>query len=288
MRYAPGVHVMKRSLLAVAAALACAGCPARPLATPFPLTQDMIPEGGGVPIHVEFGVAEGGTPDLVDGVLAALRAAYPKATRWGPFRSEVHVRIYPTHAALEAELGRKNLDWLRAWATYDAVLLQSPLTWGGAWKDRLPDLLAHELCHVAVYQLVAKRDDWEKVDLPLWFREGMASWTANQEKRRGTPASVGKRLLDDPGLDPLFTPDVLLVHDQDLVYASAHWAFKRLIEEYGEAGVRLMLNGVARGLSFDHAFRDITGVTPRGFGEAWRLWVVAAAKDEAKAGTAGD
>ena len=290
-RCAPAAALGAVAAAAALLAAAPAGCRPRP-PSPFGISQLMVPEGGGPPIRVEFGPADAG---VVDKVLAALREAYPVATHWGPFRTEIRVRIYPSHEALEAELGRRHLDWLRAWATYDAVLLQSPLTWGGAdHEKRLDELLKHELCHVAVYQLVATRESWEHVDLPLWFREGLASYTAKQEYRRGLPWEVGMKLLEEPMLDPLFAPEGLLLHNQNLVYAAAHWAFRELLDRHGEAGVRKILAGIARGLDFPRAFSAVAGETPRGFGERWRADVEtlakkeAAARKEAPAGTAGD
>jgi hypothetical protein len=276
------------ALAAGLAALGASGCPVRPALVEPEFPRNFIPEGGGAPVRVEVGPADA---DVADQVMAALTEAYPKATYWGAFRVEVHVRVYHTHEALEAVLGRRHLDWLRAWATYDAVLLQSPRTWGGEEPEkRLSELLKHELCHVSIYQLVAARESWEKIDLPLWFREGLASWTAGQEYRRGHPRDIGEFLLLNPGADPLLDPDPLLLASQDKVYAAAHWAFDALYTRWKEKGVRDILAGVARGLDFARAFHGVTGLGPVEFAERWREDVehLASADGAHPKGTAGD
>ena len=83
----------------------------------------------------------------------------------------------------------------RAWAFADQVLLQSPRTWnpvGGADDDELAELIAHEVTHALMYQLMQPGDDpsWAVEEPPLWFREGMASVTAGQGHRRPPPAAA--------------------------------------------------------------------------------------------------
>jgi hypothetical protein len=238
------------ALAAGLAALGASGCPVRPALVEPEFPRNFIPEGGGAPVRVEVGPADA---DVADQVMAALTEAYPKATYWGAFRVEVHVRVYHTHEALEA-------------------------------------VLKHELCHVSIYQLVAARESWEKIDLPLWFREGLASWTAGQEYRRGHPRDIGEFLLLNPGADPLLDPDPMLLASQDKVYAAAHWAFDALYTRWKEKGVRDILSGVARGLDFARAFHGVTGLGPVEFAERWREDVehLASADGAHPKGTAGD
>lgn len=206
-----------------------------------------------------FGASDDASPALtiegVDGdaeLYALLRDAASRARRdvevWGPLRAPVRLVVHPDHAALERVIHRSGLPWLRAWAQYDRIDLQSPRTFGH--RDLPPvlrELLAHELTHVAMYQRIGTRDSWSRVWVPFWFREGMASWTARQGYRRGSLASLGRRLraLDRP-LDPLLDAETLVGLDQPLAYGAAHWGFDRLLAEQGQATVRALLDDVER------------------------------------------
>src|SRR4051794_32475980 len=121
-----------------------------------------------------------------------LLSAGPLLARWGTFREGVRIFVYADHATLERVAQRKDYPWLRAWATSDQILLQSPRTWEAdseaALAQELSELLVHELTHSLMYQLMEPTDGpaypGDAEEPPLWFREGMASVTAAQGHRR--------------------------------------------------------------------------------------------------------
>lgn len=121
-----------------------------------------------------------------------LERAVPRARRWGGFRAPVTITIYPTHKALEEAVGREGYDWLRAWARYGTVDLQSPRTWSlfGGTEDAIVELLSHELTHCVMYQQAGSEWTWAYKSIPLWFREGMASVSAGQAYRRSGPVQL--------------------------------------------------------------------------------------------------
>ncbi len=206
-------------------------------------------------------------------VVKSVEQAIPKAMRWGPFHAPVTIKVYPTHESLERAIDRIGFPWLRAWAQYDTIHIQSPRTWGIDYSSQLDELLTHELTHVVMYQNVAVRSDWAYKEIPLWFREGMASFTSEQGYRRGTPddLAVAFRTRDDE--DPLDPSFEMLRLNKDLVYNAGHWSFTYLISTRGESAVKGIMAGIKKGLTFEKAFLGATGVETRGFVEKWKLHI---------------
>jgi hypothetical protein len=167
---------------------------------------------------------------------------------WGDLRQPVLIVVHQSHADLEAAVGLHDLHWLRAWAQYDQIDLQSPDTFGHRdYRGPLRELLSHELTHVLMYQHIGDQETWSGVWIPFWFREGMASWTSRQGYRRGTLATLGRRLLDHPpATDPLLDGRQLTRTDQPLAYGAAHWAFDRLVVEAGEEAVLAIMDELRR------------------------------------------
>jgi hypothetical protein len=195
---------------------------------------------------------------------SSLLAAQSRLARWGTFRSGVLVRVLQDHAALEAAVDRPGYWWLRAWAFGDHVLLQSPRTWTQRIETpqaELDELLAHELTHALMYQLLgdALQSTSRSDEPPLWFREGMASVTAGQGSKRLAPAELARWVSLHPGKD-LLNPDAeLLRNEKDAVYGAAHRAFERLLALGGDQSVRDILRDVRSGARFEDAFAASVG-----------------------------
>ncbi len=232
-------------------------------------------------------------------VRRALAAAVPRAVRWGRLGVPVQVVIHPSHRALEAAAHREDHSWLRAWARYASIDLQSPRTWepldfllGGPTDDEVAELLAHELTHCVMYQAVGGEYSWTQRDIPLWFREGLASVAAGQGHKRPGPEAIWRFYREsreaagvrDPVEaggrgDPLTDPDEpagepLYQRNADLVYGTAHQAFGFLLVRYGEAPVRTILERMGRGQDFGAAFEAETGIAPRSFEADFKHYIV--------------
>ena len=237
-------------------------------------------------------------------VRAALALAVPRATRWGRLASPVLVTIHPSHRALEQATHREDHPWLRAWARYASVDLQSPRTWrplgallGGPSDEQVAELLAHELVHCVMYQAVAGESTWTQRDIPLWFREGLASVAAGQAYKRPGPGAIWRFYRDAAGSgdgfpgpddgtaaarprgDPLTDPEAppgepLSQRQADLVYGTAHWAFRFLLDRYGEAPVKGVLRRMGRGQAFGEAFRAETGIAASAFEAEFRRYIL--------------
>ena len=204
----------------------------------------------------------------VEEIGRALATAATRIAPWGAFTAPVDVKVYPDHASLERALRRYDYPWLRAWARYDDVFLQSPRSWG-LFRDgpaSVAELLTHELTHCLMYQLAAHRSSWLERDgtIPIWFREGMASWTAQQGRKRMSEAALAG-WIHQTGRDPIREARDLYQHASGPVYAAAHWAFTFLVESYGVARVRAILAAMRLGADFDAAFRARMGLTRQDF-----------------------
>jgi hypothetical protein len=252
-------HLRILAIAGPAVLLACATPGRRSTAPESPLTARV--EGPGLLFEVLYSGADAReVPRIEQGLLTA----GARVARWGSFHEGVYVHVLPDHASLEDAVDRRGYPWLRAWAFGDQVLLQSPRTWasdGTAQDDEVAELLTHELTHALMYQLMQRGADayWAVEEPPLWFREGMASVTADQGRRRLSTAELLHWIAAHPGEDLLRpTPD-LYREQKEAVYGAAHRAFEQLVRTAGEDSIREVLRRVSAGASFAEAFQGATG-----------------------------
>ncbi len=228
-------------------------------------------------------------------VRRALERAVPRLERWGGLRYPVTITIHPTHEALEDEVHRQGYDWLRAWARFQTIDLQSPRTWSffGASERKLDELVTHELTHCTMYQLAGDELTWMYKEIPRGFSEGVASVTAGQgyryggieelfdfyqEKLPGSGDGVPTRgrspaVVVQPG-DPIVDPDPIYQDQSHVVYGAAHHAALFLIARYGEDRVLEVIRLMGTGLRFPAAFREAIGISDAEFAADFRRYVV--------------
>jgi hypothetical protein len=209
----------------------------------------------------------------------------------------VTIKIHPTHAALEVAVRRPGYEWLRAWATYQTIDLQSPSSWNvfGASDREVRELVAHELTHCAMYQLAGDDQNWMYKEIPRWFSEGLASVSAKQGYRRGELRDLWRFYEDalpgsgdgfsgararaargpsSPAGDPLVDPDPLYQDQSEIVYGAAHHAVEFLLARYGEERVHLVVKLMGQGRRFPAAFREAIGIGDAEFASEFRRFVV--------------
>ena len=203
----------------------------------------------------------------------AIELAAPSLLRWGAIPKPVTFSLLPSHLRLVSAVGRFGYDWLHAWARYDEVYLQSPSTWG-ATDAGLNELVVHELTHCLMYQRSATKETWPEKQIPLWFREGMATWTANQGPSFPGLEDLARFYEQQPGSDPFARGDELIEDDSQIVYAAAHHGFTFLVRRYGEPAIPRLMDAMAAGQSFPDAFFEVTGVTSAAFAQEFRHYLV--------------
>lgn len=120
----------------------------------------------------------------------------------------------------------------------------------------LEDLLRHEVAHVLVARAAGGHP------LPRWFHEGMAmitslSWGFDDHSRLSL-ALLTDRPVSMAGLDPLFGSGQSEVNR---AYAISGSFVRDLVNRHGPRAAPKILAGVARGLSFQDAFRAATGIS---------------------------
>jgi hypothetical protein len=266
---------LKRSQVAALWSLSClscvaVGCSHVPAIAWQPTSTDV--PGSQVTVTAETAEDQGEVEPLATRVGEAL----PLIQRWGGLRVPTQIVILPDHGELERRIHLSGYAWLRAWARYDVVYVQSPRTWHFLVRPserELRELLTHELTHCAMYQAISDAGDWDRVFLPLWFREGMASWTAGETDKRYPASDLHRFVGEHPDLDPLRQAERMVQDDSRLVYSAAHWAFDVLAAR-GTDRVTRLLAGMRSGRSFEQAFETAYGETEGAFEDevlsAWR------------------
>jgi|GEM_PF-2942018 len=205
-------------------------------------------------------------------VSLAARDALPKVGQWGDFRDKLTIRIHPTHGDMEKQIHRHGYPWLRGWARYETIDLQSPRTWGGdGLQTRINKMMMHEMTHVVMYQNGGKRHNWYRKDFPLWFREGMASVTAGQADQRGPREDIKKYYIRGAlDGDPVSDGDTMVKEHPKVVYLTAHWLFADMLEEFGKDKIISIISRVREGQPFGTAWRSVFGVSLDKWLENWR------------------
>lgn len=200
-------------------------------------------------------------------IQASLERVAGELTRWGALREPVRLHVLPSHQRLEEAVDRRGYADLRAWARYDEIHLQSPSTWSllGTTPAAVEELLLHELTHCVMYQRAATRTSWSRKEIPLWFREGMASYSTGQAHRWPAPEELARFLARHPEAAPLASPERLLPEWSDIVYGASHHAFTFLVRHHGEEAIRRLLEAMGEGKTFPPAFTETLGLSPEAF-----------------------
>ncbi|WP_233583612.1 hypothetical protein [Corallococcus sp. CA053C] len=254
------------ALVALALLSACASAPRQPMAPEAALD---LPGGEFLFAHAPQDT------QAADMVRRAVANASPRLSRWGTFHEPVTLVIHPNHAALERAANRPGYDFLRAWARYEQVEVQSPRTWtrAGASQKQVDELLLHELTHSLMWQASASVSDWTRKGIPLWFSEGMASYTAGQGYRVPSLEDLARFLHEYPQADPLARAESLYETENATVYGAAHHAFTFLMARYGEERIRATFTAMREGRDFNAAFQEAIGLPADAFLRDFRRYV---------------
>jgi hypothetical protein len=213
--------------------------------------------------------------DLAPELSTALAHAGPALAQWGHLDQTVEISLEPDHAALEHAIGHKNDPGIRAFTTYDRLFLQAPGTWppSGASQKQLDETITHELTHALMFQLAADSTSWRRKPIPFWFREGMATFTADQGYRFPTLEALAQTLATSPVPDPVRDGADLSFAKFALAYGAAHHAFTFLIDRYGKDALRSLLARMKHGQTFTDAFVAEYGLSVDAFVKDFETYV---------------
>jgi len=148
-------------------------------------------------------------------------------------------------------------SWISGYALSDrGLIVLLPQRVPSYPDSSIDDLLRHEVAHVLIARAAGGRA------LPRWFHEGLAmiaggSW-GFEDRSRLTLALLTDRPVSLEELDRRFAAGQGEVNRS---YAIAGAFVRDFFDRYGPEAAPRLLAGVARGLSFEQAFREATGVT---------------------------
>jgi hypothetical protein len=129
--------------------------------------------------------------------------------------------------------------------------------------------IKHELCHLILHEHIQRRN------LPRWLDEGIAQWVCGGIdeiifQNRGS-------LLDTAVLSGRFIPLRSLQHEfpRDkhsllLAYEQSKSVVEYLIKQYGEKGLRNLLQNLKNGHPIEDALYDVFGISFPDFEAEWR------------------
>jgi len=215
------------------------------------------------PIQLEYAP---GDAQAAESFRQALERTAPKVARWGKLDAPLRIFLV-SHDQLEWHSGRHGYPWLRAWATHDELLMQSPSTFPvrPPKADELEEIVLHELTHSLMYQRSATTTTWRRKQIPLWFREGMATYTAEQGYLYPGLEEIAHHYRSRPEKDPIAFPEPLYQGDREIVYGSAHHAFLYFIKKHGEESVHQLMDHLAENGAFPEGFEALLGQSPAAF-----------------------
>jgi hypothetical protein len=207
-------------------------------------------------------------------VAQALERASAQLLQWGKLKRAVNFYLFPTHTHFEVAVRSFGYEWLHAWAGYGDVYFESPSSWDAAGPD-IDELVLHELTHCLMYQRSAGPDAWTGKQIPFWFREGMATWTARQGPRWASVVDLKGFYEKNPDADPILRPEELYEKSTDTVYAASQRAFELLVQRYEVPAVLRLMDTMSQGHTFAEAFEIVTGISAATFIAEFRQSVLA-------------
>ena len=171
-----------------------------------------------------------------------------------------------------SDLARATPSWTAGFAQgAESVVVLFPARAPGYPDNSLEDVLRHEVAHVLVSRAAAGQS------VPRWFNEGLAmaaegAWGFEDQtrvlyelvvKQRTTLADINRLFLGDR-------------RSQDRAYALSGAFMRDLLQQYGTEAPGKILEQIGRGVSFDAAFADGTGLklsdAESAFWQRQRIW----------------
>ncbi len=197
-------------------------------------------------------------------------------SRWGRFLRPVTVRTTEDRSALRHAAKATSAVLLCGLADLDSVTLLAPHRWLSAPAHHdLRDVLVHELAHVLLFQRCTPADRSTYAVLPMWMREGQASFAAE-----GPPSpNLRRTVAGYTNLAALVAANAtaLAAHGA-ACYTVATLVFAGWLECFGDRRLAALCGQMRRGLSFNQAHQRACGVDVASFEASWVASVIAESK----------
>ncbi len=155
---------------------------------------------------------------------------------------------------------------LRAWSTWDTIHLLNLATWAHADDDAVVARLAHELCHLALFQRFPDAETARLHPIPRFVAEGVCSVVADQGAERLSLEHTRARVDEDVDFES----------NPALSYAYAHHVFAQVLMCRGLPAMLRVVDQAAHG----ERVENILGASPR-------RWLLGCPDDSASAPSTG-
>ncbi|MEM8756699.1 MAG: tetratricopeptide repeat protein [Planctomycetota bacterium] len=181
------------------------------------------------------------------------------------------IELMPNHAWFAVRIaGMPQIHTIAA-ATGPVIAMEAPKI-GPGHKVGVYDwarTLQHEYVHTVTLSRTKNR-------LPHWFTEAAAQYLEDAPRDEGTcRLLVGKLLAGE-----LFDMDEINIRftrprtpeDRSLAYAQGHWMYQYMVETFGDAAPRELMDAYARGEREAQAMPSVLGVDRDAFREGFEEW----------------
>jgi len=185
-----------------------------------------------------------------------------------PVPEKVDIYLYPSLADLQAALRMAGRAWMGGQARPELGVILVAVPHDGGYMAQMEQEIPHELTHLLVYRL-AGPEGYRYI--PAWLNEGLA--TANETRPDPNLDSLLERARNEGRLIPLrnlcppFSTDPA---EALLSYAESGSLVRYIRQQYGDSGIRALLQAYADGADCDGGVQRALHITLDQLERAWR------------------
>jgi hypothetical protein len=185
-----------------------------------------------------------------------------------PVPEKVDIYLYPSLADLQAALRMAGRVWMGGQARPELGVILVAVPHDGGYMAQMEQEIPHELTHLLVYRL-AGPEGYRYI--PAWLNEGLA--TANETRPDPNLDSLLERARNEGRLIPLrnlcppFSTDPA---EALLSYAESGSLVRYIRQQYGDSGIRALLQAYADGADCDGGVQRALHITLDQLERAWR------------------
>ena len=185
-----------------------------------------------------------------------------------PVPEKVDIYLYPSLADLQAALRMAGRAWMGGQARPELGVILVAVPYDGGYMAQMEQEIPHELTHLLVYRL-AGPEGYRYI--PAWLNEGLA--TANQTRPDPNLDSLLERARGEGRLIPI--RDLCFPFSTDpaealLAYAESGSLVRYIRRQYGDSGIRALLQAYADGADCDGGVQKALHVSLDQLERAWR------------------